>query len=623
MDVIGAGLFWLTLLGWMSLAHKLFRINRPGSFFVGVQLLILSLYVFSILNLLLLGFYLVGILGISILCVFLYEKRKSIRLLKAIQHSYYLLPFLAFTVNIPKDFRFTMSDEFPSWAANIKTMYAEDSLGGIHSATRTIADGFYQSYPPFQQLFQYLFLKNTSWSESNVQAAQNILALTLLLGSAALIFNQNSALIFPIWISSISLYFLFGFTMSNLLADGLLAVQFAACLGFTISNKGRIRDFLLLGILVGNLILIKPTGFIFAFCALILSISVLASSREAINKPNVWKKLTILLSLPGITYISWQFHLRLIQLNPGTESFSFAELASEETRVRWINTWASYKTNFFGSLYGEDNLAGISSTAPKVVQFFHISLFSILAILAFTQITLAVTTNKLERKLALRNAFLILSLAVLYQVFLLSLYMFFFGEYEGVRSAALVRYSGSFFLAWAILVIGLLIKQLDRLRFSTLLIMALTSSILFVAPSALAHEVGGRYTNLTKLPDRLTVEKLLIPTLKHIPKNAKIYYIFQGSNGYEKYIYSYLVLPRKSNWSCPSLGKPQYEGDVWTCDQDLPRVIKGYDYLAIGNADSKFWELNSRFLSRGSLPSIRGLYRVSYTGGNLQLTELK
>ncbi len=622
MDVIGVGLFCLTLLGWMSLAHKLFRINRPGSFFVGVQLLILTLYVFSLVNLLLLGFYLVEILGTYIFCVTLYKKRRSIRFLMVIKHSYYLLPFLAFTVTIPKDFRFTMSDEFPSWAANIKTMYAENSLGDIDSATRTIAEGFYQSYPPFQQLFQYLFLKNTSWSESNVQTAQNILALTLLLGSAALILNQNSALIFPTWIASISLYFLFGFTMSNLLADGLLAVQFAACLGFTISNKGKIRDYLLVALLTSNLILIKPTGFILAFCALILSISVLASSRGVTNKLVAWKKLAILLSLPGITYLSWQLYLRFIQLNPGVESFNLASLASEQTRVRWTKTWASYKSNFFGSLHGEDNLAGISSTAPKVVQVFHISLFSILAILAFIHIFLALTTNRLEKKLALRNAVLILTLAIFYQIFLLSLYMFFFGEYEGVRSAALVRYSGSFFLAWAILVIGMLMKQLGGLRYSSLLITGVTSFLLLATPSALVQEVSGRYTDFNKLPVRLGVEELVLSTLEHVPKNAKIYYVHQGSNGYEKYIYSYLVLPRESNWSCPSLGKPLYEGDVWTCDIALPRAIKGYDYLAIGEADSKFWVANSQFLSHGSLPSIRGIYRVSYTSGSLQLAQV-
>jgi hypothetical protein len=455
-----------------------------------------------------------------------------------------------------------------------------------------------------------------------VQAAQNILALTLLLGSAAIILNQNSLLIFPTWIASISLYFLFGFTMSNLLADGLLAVQFAACLGFTISNKGRVRDFLLLGLLVGNLILIKPTGFILALCALLLCISVLTSSSTATQIQITWKKLITLLFLPAITYLSWQLHLRFVQLNPGAESFNLASLASEETRMRWNKTWASYKSNFFGSLYGKDNLAGISSEAPKVVQVLHISLVSIFAILAVTHIILALTTKPLEKKLALRNAFLILVLAIFYQVFLLSLYMFFFGEYEGVRTAALVRYSGSFFLAWAILVIGILIKQLSGLRFSALVIAGITFCLLLAAPSVLVQEVSGRYTNLTKLPDRLDVEKLLLPTLEHIPKNAKIYYVYQGSNGYEKYIYSYLVLPRQSNWSCPSLGKPLYDGDVWTCDLALPQAIQGYDYLAIGKADSIFWESNSQFLSRGSKPATRGLYSISYTNGSLQLSQV-
>lgn len=622
MVMIGTGLFCLTLLGWMSLAHKLFSTNRARSLFVGAQLLILSLYVFALLDLLLLGFYLVETLGISVLCITLYVRRRSISLVRTIRHSYYLLPYLAFTLTIPTDFRFTMSDEFPSWAANIKSMLSENSLGGINSATRTIADGFYQSYPPFQQLFQYLFLRNTAWVESNVQTAQNILTLTLLLGAVAFILRENTRLIFPTWIASISTYFLFGFTMSNLLADGILAVQFAACLGFTFSNKGRIRDYLLLGLLTSNLIIIKPTGFILALCVLLLGISILASSSTGTKTEKIGQKLGILLSLPGVTYLSWNLHLRLIHMNPGIEKFNLANLLTEETKVRWINTWASYKSNFFGSLYGVDNLAGISSNPPKVVQVLHISLFSIFFILATIHIILAFSAKQPEKKLALRNTFFIIFLAILYQVFLLTLYMFFFGEYEGVRSAALVRYSGSFFLAWSILVLGFLVNQLNKFKYSKLLIAVVIPCFLFVAPTALAQEVAGKYTDLAKLPTRLNVEKLLAPTLENIPEKSKIYYVFQGSNGYEKYIYSYLVLPRKSNWSCPSLGKPLYEGDVWTCDVPLPKAIHGYDYLAIGKADNDFWSANRQFLAQGSRSTKRGLYRISYIKGELQLTEI-
>ncbi len=623
MDVIGLGLFCLTLLGWTAIAQKVFKIDRAVAFFVGIQLLILALYFFALLNLLLLGFYLVEILGISAFCIFLYKRRLSIKLLPTIRYSLYLIPFLAFTVTIPKDFRFTMSDEFPSWAANIKTMFAENRLGGIDSPTRTIAEGFYQSYPPFQQLFQYLFLNNTSWAESNVQTAQNILALTLLLGAAAIIVNEKSWLIFPTWITAISLYFLFGFSMSNLLADGLVAAQFAACIGFAMLHRSNVRDYLLLGILISNLIIIKPTGFILAICALFLGFTVLTNPNVGVERQNKLGKLASLIFLPSITYFSWQLHLRLIQLNSSADNLNLASLSSVESRIRWNKTWVSYKSNFFGSLHGEDNLAGISSTAPKVVQIFHISLFFILAILTITHIILAIGTKSSERKFAVRNALLMVLLAVLYQVFLLFLYMFFFGEYEGVRSAALVRYSGSFFLGWTILVAGLIMKQIRGLKYSRLFIVAITISSLLVAPSALAEEIGGRYTNPIKLSIRLDVEKLLTPTLNNVPENSRVYYVFQGSNGYEKYIYSYLVLPRESNWSCASLGKPLYEGDVWSCDLPLPRAIKGYDYLAIGKADEGFWDANSQFLTNGSQPTERGIYKIYQKKGQIQLAEVK
>jgi hypothetical protein len=633
MEFFGAGLFCISLLGWSFLAHTLFCTNRQASFFIGIQLLILGLYLVALFQVLLIGVYLLEAVGVVTFFKVVYSRRGSFRILTVMKKSYYVIPFLAFTVTIPRDFRFTMSDEFPSWAANIKTMFAENSLAGINSATRTIAEGFYQSYPPFQQLFQYQFLKNTSWAESNVQIAQNILTLSLLLGAVAFILESRPSLIFPTWISAISLYFLFGFSMSNLLADGLLAVQFAACLGLAISIQGTLRNYLLLGIMIGNLIMIKPTGFILALCVIILSLSVLAAPG---NKSQMyfeqkttflrikmnWRKILAVVLIPSMSYLSWQIHLRLVQMTPGAENFTLAKIGSEETQARWIKTWASYKANFFGSLYGTDNLAGISSTTPMVVRVFHISLFMIFAILATSQAVLAIASKGAERKVAARTAVLILALAIFYQAFLLLLYMFFFGEYEGVRSAALVRYSGSFFLGWTILVLGQFIKLLSTYKHSRIVIASVASCLLLVAPSSLASEVSGEYTDPNKLPVRLDVEKTASLALEYIPKERKVYFVYQGSNGFEKYIFSYLVLPRETNWSCPSLGKPLYEGDGWTCDLALEKVVQGYDYLVVGRSNSQFWASNARFLSQGSLATTRGVYRILGSGESLRLTQV-
>lgn len=630
MEILGAGLFVSSLLGWSLAAQKIFRKNHQASFFIGLQILILGLYVVALLQVLIYGAYLIEAIGVATLIYSFRTQSAATYALASLKKFYYIIPYLILTFTIPEDFRFTMSDEFPSWAANIKTMYDENSLGGIDSATRSIASGFYQSYPPFQQLFQYLFLRNTYWSESNVQIAQNILVLSVLLGSVAFTLESRPLIIFPAWIGAICLYFLFGFTMSNLLADGLLAAQFAVCLGLATTNKGGNRDYLLLGLLIGNLILIKPTGFVLAVCATLLGIAVLVSSyikprgkllgAEVVLNPKIyWRKLLLMVSLPVATYVSWQVHLRIIQMTPGAENFSFSHVGTTKTLIRWNKTWAAYKENFFGSLYGEDNLAGISSTAPNVVRVFNVSLFMIFIALAIFQTMLAATDKARNRRTSLHFAFLIITLAIFYQVFLLFLYMFFFGEYEGTRSAALVRYSASFFLGWTILVFAQLVKKASYFKYSSTLIFSVVSTLVLIAPPSLTSSVRGNYTDFSKLPARIDVEKMVPDTIRLIHENKKIYYVYQGSNGFEKYIYSYLVLPRKTNWTCPSLGKPLYFGDVWTCDLTLDRVIRGYDYLVVGKADAQFWASNSKFLTQGSQPVVRGVFRILDSGDGVQL----
>jgi hypothetical protein len=630
MDQLGIVLFVIAIFGWGFIALKLFGHNFLTSFFIGIQLLITLLYAFALADALVLGFYLILTAGVLAFLIGTYQTRTKTNLQNLGISILFAVPYLIFTISIPRSFRFTMSDEFPSWAANIRTMYVENQLGGINSATRGIADGFYQSYPPFQQLFQYFFLRLNGWSEANVQIAQNVLVITLILGATSLILKDKKFPVFIAWVSSIALYHLFGFSFSNLLADGLLAIQFAVCLSLGISNTRKLKDTFLLALLVGNLLLIKPTGFVFAICTIAFATIMLfmpyLSSPRTRFKPlmqNAGKNLMVLFLIPAAYYLSWQVHLREIRITPGASQPTIRNLFSEETHVRWLKTWDSYKQNFFGSLAGEDNLAGISSTAPLIVQRLSISLFVIFVVLSIAHLILAFLEKKQERNKAISAALTLITMAIFYQLFLLALYMFFFGQYEGVRSAALVRYSGSFFLAWSIYVLCLLISQLTSRKRSRLFVPLMPVLLLIAAPSSMAAQASGAYVDTAKLPIRLTVEKLVPRVLKNVPEGSRVYYVHQKSDGYEKYIFSYLVLPIQTNWTCPSLGDPYYEGDVWTCDFPLKKVLDGYDYLAVGQGDMKFWKANSILLARGSRPQVQGLYKVEGDQHGITLREIK
>lgn len=624
-------IFSLSLAGWATVARSYFFLSWPSSLFIGVQLFIFVLYLSALFDILLPGLLLVEIAGIAFLVFFLIKKQSRLTLRNSLYALGYTIPFLIFTRAVPKDFKFTMSDEFPSWAANIKTMFAENSLGGISSATRGIADGFYQSYPPFQQLFQYSYLKAQNWSEANVQIAQNILVLTCLLGVVAIISEKAKFLTFPLWISSIALYYLFGFTFSNLLADGLMAVQFAAAIAISTLDRRDIRIYVMWGIVTFNLILIKPTGFIFALCATVFALAMLLVNNYSESKRKLDKKQSLQASVmklvfiaipPFASYLSWQIHLRSISKNPGVEGASISSVGTSEFRERFTLTLSSYAKNFFGSLHGPDNLAGITLATPKTVEILHISLFSILVILGITQLALALFEKPQARRKQVTISFVFICLAIFYQFFLIFLYLFFFGEYEGVRSAALVRYSSSFILAWAIFVLGRLFLYLARLKAKTILIPLVTLSIMVATPSIFANDIRKIESNPVKLQARLDVEKITPLVTRYVKPDQKVYFIYQRSDGFEKYIFSYLVLPIYSNWACPSIGNPYYEGDVWTCNLALEEAIKGYEFLAIGNGDDLFWAKNSKLLAPGSLESRQGLYRIINRGSSVELRQI-
>ena len=48
------------------------------------------------------------------------------------------------------------------------------------------------------------------------------------------------------------------------------------------------------------------------------------------------------------------------------------------------------------------------------------------------------------------------------------------------------------------------------------------------------------------------------------------------------------MLPYKTSPGCWSIGKPYFKGDVWTCDQQISKLIDGYDYLVLYKTDSEF-----------------------------------
>jgi hypothetical protein len=603
------------------------------SLFLAINLIITQLYVFALIGLLRPGLLFIYATGVLMVLFTIWKIKPKLNLQSLFTTITWSLPTLIFMRAVTNDFRFTMSDEFPSWAANIKTLFFENRLGDINSGTRSIAGGFYQSYPPAQELIQYFFIQGFGWSEANVMRAQILVITSALIFIFSLAFKDSNRFGLVGYVSSLILFYLFGFGFSNILADGLLAIYFAATLVLIMNRESLKHGQIFICLLIGLNILIKPTGFVLA-TILILAALVFqvmnGTDRSNLNERKIPRHQLIKITrigsqlavLPLIMYVSWQLHLRRIGITPGAENPSISKILRPEFRLRWEKTWEAYKTNFFGSLYGPDNLAGISTTAPNVVRILHISLFSIVVVLALIQFGFAFLGDAYQRKNNVKIAIIILFSAIAYQIFLLFLYMFFFDEYAGVRAGALVRYSVSFLLGWTIFDLVLVLQWIKRFKFKSYLLLLILIPAMIIAPSNFYSDIVKVKPIPEKLTARLDVEKMVPATLAIIKPNNSVYYIYQQSTGEEKYMFAYLILPNKNNWGCWSIGKSYGTQDVWTCNKSIAELLIGYDYLVVGNGDEKFWDQASPYLVRGSNAGRQGIYKISFPGNKLQLTHV-
>ncbi len=54
--------------------------------------------------------------------------------------------------------------------------------------------------------------------------------------------------------------------------------------------------------------------------------------------------------------------------------------------------------------------------------------------------------------------------------------------------------------------------------------------------------------------------------------------------------FNILIFPRPASNGSWSVGSKYGQSDLYTCDQLLKDLLKGYDYLALFKSDKKFWK---------------------------------
>jgi len=495
-------------------------------------------------------------------------------------HFLYFTPFLIFFFAIPEDFLFTEWDEFSFWASSIKLIHQTDALWITDSAI-----GF-KHYPPGQQLFQYYITNFTGWSEGTVLYAQIAFMLSALLAVAGTFMQRAGALELAVFWTSCIILYLLRFDFAHILVDQLLAVCFAASLAIAWNAKSTLRSALIISMVVAVLMLIKQVGLILGLVTIFIYWLSLYFDKPAKvfgiasdQMPKEYAKKLALALLPLATQFliseSWQSYVASIGFLKDITIPSLAELLAPPMLERTQATSTAFLSRiqegkFIGPIIG----------------------FLVISALAYW----------LHGASARRKAWLSLTVLFLsmvgYMAFLFISYLLFFSEYEGVRLASFSRYSKTYFLAWALVLFALSISFLQKKsaavqgRAAVVLVMVFMA----VAPKQFYADLRSITVDPNLLETRKKVEQLASAVKEHIKFHDRVYFISQNSSGYERFAFSYAMMPYHSSQSCWSLGKPYGPDDVWTCRKRVDDVAENYSYLVIFHADRQFWEDNSRYL---------------------------
>ena len=627
MTYLNVALFALSFIGYVNYISKKLRLGLGAAPFVYCCFVAFLLYFFGVVDLLHWGSWTATVIGLGLLVYDLFSAdTRYVAFAKSLLYALLILLLVcSFYWVIEANFRFLLWDEFSFWAASTKLIYTTNSLFKENSPI------FLKSYPPIQQLFQYHVLQFFSWSEKNTLFAQDI----WLLSGALLIANQPKLGVLPktiVFVSLTSLVYAFGYSFSSIYSDALLGICFAASVSLAAKREQSFSVWFALVLSLCVLILLKEIGILLALVAIavyaanmLLASPVRSSPTAALTRARVsvlsglrshWLKIFSLVGLIVFVMQSWAWYVKSIGASRALTLPSFAQWQDEPHQKRLWATLGEFAHRMLETGY-------VSISAP--LTHWHPTILMIVVVLSLSSALVIYQTRSPHR------LFCSVTLGILFLGFwgytatLVFSYLVIFTEYEGIRLASFERYLSSYLLAWTSFILIKLFesRELGNRKINLLLVSSCLVVLTLITHGQLLKDLRGIKSVDTDYQLRQEIEGFADQIKKHVQPEQKIYFVAQNSNGLERVMFYYAMLPNTVSMSwCWSLGLKYFEGDVWTCNQAVKGLVDGYDYLALYRGDDQFWDLNKSFFSPASVGGTRGLYKIEQQNGQIHLTRV-
>ncbi|MEI7482239.1 MAG: hypothetical protein WCK75_07805 [Elusimicrobiota bacterium] len=471
-------------------------------------------------------------------------------------------------------------DEFSHWGFAAKEMLFSNSFPAPDSAL------YLKDYPPGTALFQYYITCFTGWSEGATYFAQALFLFSAVLALTETRCRNNWIRVLAIIAVSCIALALFGYKLQKLYVDLLVGFLFGLVpAAYLISGRydaaAMIRALPVLFILP----LIKASGLLLALIAAAIIITDLLTSQaqEPAAGDRGKKRIILMILCAGLILAplaaskSWGSRVKTLGLS---QTFTIKPSLSA-IRKSFSRTEAT----------GRDKATLIKF--KKSLLSFKIQ---IVLLLALSVLIFRAEKRRRERAQAgITLRFMMFGFGV-YLAGMLFMYLYSFGEYEGVRAASFGRYLNIYLLGWCVALIALLSRVLPEDPEGQKPSPALTGIILLWVLFLSFSTASKFLIKLRGTPDndiRAAIQQQIRNITPLIGLDKRVYIVWQDSKGYEAWILAYELAPRvTSTRSAPwSLGVPYYPGDIWTADwsaQAWRKNLAGYDFVLLAKTDKAF-----------------------------------
>ncbi|WP_432240576.1 hypothetical protein [Herbaspirillum robiniae] len=506
-----------------------------------------------------------------------------------------------FLYDLNAEAAFTNWDEFSHWGTIVKLISAEHTF---HLKARGISY-YFQDYPPGMALVSYYFLRLGPYSEPTVFFSYSmvLLACALPLAGAGLRVSYVRG-----FLASLIAFYLInrlGQGWSSALIDQIVGMIFGGALcALWISRDTSWKNTLALVPILCFLVLSKQAGG---------SLFLIVAGLVLLDRLYCWKfivnsnlsvsdaaNIAALFAVPYLIGASWKRYVLNEDLK---RSFPDASLTKGVSRLvtdccssdRELTALGNFLSglshgkidakipagNFLDTLYH----ALLNSDSPIVaLTSGHFGAVCLLVVL----ITLgACLHHRPSRERALLWGAVLITGGAAYMISLLIYYMYFFSDYEGRTVISMDRYLHTYELALAmfaatVLLSGPIVRGSRFMAERILVAVAGLAYFFHHNPNANSYLITGADRIA---PVRQEIRDKVKPFIAATKKNANVYVIWQGTEGFELWMTNYELRPKNTNFQCFSLGPSQYNGDMYSCNLSAPALLQEflrYDYVFVG-----------------------------------------